>query len=40
MKEVGMLNGHIDSALTRQGHINLVMTEPLFCVFPDPASVL
>jgi D-ribose pyranose/furanose isomerase RbsD len=25
MKEVGMLNGAIDSALTRQGHMDLMM---------------
>jgi len=25
MKEVGMLNGQIDAALTRQGHMDLLM---------------
>lgn len=25
MKEVGMLNRHIDSALNRQGHMDLMM---------------
>ncbi len=37
MKEVGMINGHIDSALNRQGHMDLMMV--VDAGFPCPVEV-
>ncbi len=37
MKEVGILNGHIDSALSRQGHMDLMMV--VDAGFPCPNHV-
>lgn len=40
MKEVGMLNGHIDSALTRQGHGDLMMVVDAGFACPDQVEVI
>ena len=40
MKEVGMLNGHIDSALGRQGHMDLMMVVDAGFPCPDEVEVI
>lgn len=40
MKEVGMLNGHIDSALTRQGHCDLLIVADAGFPCPDHVEVI
>jgi D-ribose pyranase len=40
MKEVGMLNGHIDSALTRQGHMDLMMVVDAGFPCPDEVELI
>ncbi len=40
MKEVGMLNGHIDSALTRQGHGDLMVVVDAGFACPDHVEVI
>ena len=40
MKEVGMLNGHIDSALTRQGHMDLMMAVDAGFPCPDEVELI
>jgi D-ribose pyranase len=40
MKEVGMLNGHIDSALTRQGHMDLMMVVDAGFPCPDHVELI
>lgn len=40
MKEVGMLNGHIDSALNRQGHMDLMMVVDAGFPCPDHVEVI
>ena len=40
MKEVGMINGHIDSALTRQGHGDLMMVVDAGFACPDHIEVI
>ena len=40
MKEVGMINGHIDSALTRQGHMDLMMVVDAGFPCPDEVEVI
>lgn len=40
MKEVGMLNGHIDSALTRQGHMDLMMVVDAGFPCPDQVELI
>jgi D-ribose pyranase len=40
MKEVGMINGHIDSALTRQGHMDLMMVVDAGFPCPDHVELI
>lgn len=40
MKEVGMLNGAIDSALTRQGHMDLMMVVDAGFPCPDEVELI
>ena len=40
MKEVGMINGHIDSALTRQGHMDLMMVVDAGFPCPDEVELI
>ncbi len=40
MKEIGMLNGAIDSALTRQGHMDLMMVVDAGFPCPDHVEVI
>ena len=40
MKEVGMRNGHIDSALTRQGHMDLMMVVDAGFPCPDHVELI
>jgi len=40
MKEAGTLNGHIDSALTRQGHGDLMMVVDAGFACPDHVEVI
>ncbi|MDT8388923.1 MAG: D-ribose pyranase [Lentisphaeria bacterium] len=40
MKEVGMLNGHIDSALTRQGHMDVMMVVDAGFPCPDHVELI
>ncbi len=40
MKEVGMLNGHIDSALGRQGHMDLMMVVDAGFPCPDEVELI
>ncbi len=40
MKEVGMLNGHIDSALVRQGHMDLMMVVDAGFPCPDEVELI
>jgi len=40
MKEVGMLNGHIDSALNRQGHMDLMMVVDAGFPCPDEVELI
>ena len=40
MKEVGMLNGQIDSALTRQGHMDLMMVVDAGFPCPDHVELI
>ena len=40
MKEVGMLNGHIDSALNRQGHMDLMMVVDAGFPCPDHVELI
>ncbi len=40
MKEVGMLNGHIDSALTRQGHGDAIIVADAGFPCPDHVEVI
>jgi len=40
MKEIGMLNGQIDSALTRQGHMDLMMVVDAGFPCPDNVEVI
>ena len=40
MKEVGMINGHIDSALTRQGHMDLMMVVDAGFPCPDDVELI
>ena len=40
MKEVGMLNGAIDSALTRQGHMDLMMVVDAGFPCPDHVEII
>jgi D-ribose pyranase len=40
MKEVGMINGQIDSALTRQGHMDLMMVVDAGFPCPDHVEVI
>ena len=40
MKEVGMLNGHIDSALNRQGHMDLMMVVDAGFPCPDDVELI
>ena len=40
MKEVGMLNSHIDSALTRQGHMDLMMVVDAGFPCPDDVELI
>ena len=40
MKEVGMLNGHIDSALGRQGHMDLMRVVDAGFPCPDEVEVI
>ena len=40
MKEVGMLNSHIDSALTRQGHMDLMMVVDAGFPCPDHVELI
>ncbi len=40
MKEVGMINGQIDSALTRQGHMDLMMVVDAGFPCPDHVELI
>lgn len=40
MKEIGMINGHIDSALTRQGHMDLMMVVDAGFPCPDHVELI
>lgn len=40
MKEVGMINGHIDSALNRQGHMDLMMVVDAGFPCPDHVELI
>jgi len=40
MKEVGMLNGHIDSALNRQGHMDIMMVVDAGFPCPDEVELI
>jgi D-ribose pyranase len=40
MKEVGMINGQIDSALTRQGHMDLMMVVDAGFPVPDHVELI
>jgi D-ribose pyranase len=40
MKEVGMINGHIDSALNRQGHMDLLMVVDAGFPCPDHVELI
>lgn len=40
MKEVGMVNGHIDAALTRQGHMDLMMVVDAGFPCPDDVELI
>ena len=40
MKEVGMINGHIDSALGRQGHMDLMMVVDAGFPCPDEVELI
>jgi len=40
MKEVGMINGHIESALTRQGHMDLMMVVDAGFPCPDEVELI
>ena len=40
MKEVGMLNGQIDSALNRQGHMDLLMVVDAGFPCPDHVELI
>ena len=40
MKEVGMINGHIDSALSRQGHMDLMMVVDAGFPCPDEVELI
>jgi len=40
MKEVGMINGHIDSALARQGHMDLMMVVDAGFPCPDEVELI
>jgi D-ribose pyranase len=40
MKEIGMLNGQIDSALTRQGHMDLMMVVDAGFPCPDHVELI
>ena len=40
MKEIGMLNGDIDSALTRQGHMDLMMVVDAGFPCPDEVELI
>ena len=40
MKEVGMINGHIDSALNRQGHMDLMMVVDAGFPCPDHVEMI
>jgi D-ribose pyranase len=40
MKEVGMINGHIDSALSRQGHMDLLMVVDAGFPCPDQVELI
>ena len=40
MKEIGMINGHIDSALTRQGHMDLMMVVDAGFPCPDEVELI
>jgi D-ribose pyranase len=40
MKETGMLNGHIDSALSRQGHMDLMMVVDAGFPCPDHVELI
>ncbi len=40
MKEVGMINGQIDSALNRQGHMDLLMVVDAGFPCPDHVELI
>lgn len=40
MKELGILNGHIDAALTRQGHMDLMMVVDAGFPVPDHVELI
>ena len=40
MKELGMINGQIDSALTRQGHMDLMMVVDAGFPCPDHVELI
>lgn len=40
MKEVGMINGHIDSSLNRQGHMDLMMVVDAGFPCPDHVELI
>jgi len=40
MKEIGMINGQIDSALTRQGHMDLMMVVDAGSPVPDHVELI
>ena len=40
MKEVGMINGYIDSALSRQGHMDLMMVVDAGFPCPDEVELI
>ena len=40
MKEVGLINGHIDSALNRQGHMDLMMVVDAGFPCPDHVELI